>query len=141
MPALRHVSQAAIILNKENKALVLKYSDDYEESTRSKWGFPGGQIEDQDKSLEEALVREVKEELGIEIKVLHPIYVTTFKNPGKANSHIWIGYLCETENSNINLSHEHTEYKWVAADENLLWLNPEMPQMIKKAAEMKKRIK
>jgi len=39
----------------------------------TKWFFPGGEVEDFDIGLEQACQREVKEEMGIEVKIIKPL--------------------------------------------------------------------
>lgn len=56
-----YVSAAAIVLNKEGELLLIKGPD-------RGWEMPGGVVEEGE-SLEEAAVRETKEESGIEIEV------------------------------------------------------------------------
>ncbi|QDP39588.1 NUDIX hydrolase [Radiobacillus deserti] len=56
------VSAAAIVLNEKNEILLIK-------GPRRGWEMPGGQVEEGE-SLEEAVVRETKEESGIEVEVI-----------------------------------------------------------------------
>lgn len=63
----------ALILNKNNQALLVHNCKEYKEYgiKNNRWEFPGGKVKETDKSLEEAVIREVEEELG--------------KNKGKKN--------------------------------------------------------
>ncbi|MDB5083137.1 MAG: ADP-ribose pyrophosphatase [Bacilli bacterium] len=56
------VSAAAVILNDEGNMLLIR-------GPRRGWEFPGGQVEEGE-SLTQAVIREVKEESGIEIEVI-----------------------------------------------------------------------
>ena len=56
------VSAAAIVLNEKNELLLIK-------GPRRGWEMPGGQVEEGE-SLKDAVVRETKEESGIEIEVV-----------------------------------------------------------------------
>jgi 8-oxo-dGTP diphosphatase len=56
------VSAAAIVLNEKNEILLIK-------GPRRGWEMPGGQVEEGE-SLTDAVVRETKEESGIEIEVV-----------------------------------------------------------------------
>ena len=54
----------AIITNSNNEILISRRSADQHQG--NKWEFPGGKVEEGE-SVENALAREIKEELGIEI--------------------------------------------------------------------------
>lgn len=56
------VSAAAIVLNEKNELLLIK-------GPRRGWEMPGGQVEEGE-SLTDAVIRETKEESGIDIEVL-----------------------------------------------------------------------
>ena len=56
------VSAAAIVINDENKILLIK-------GPRRGWEMPGGQVEEGE-SLREAAIRETKEESGIDIEII-----------------------------------------------------------------------
>jgi 8-oxo-dGTP diphosphatase len=79
------------------------------------WEFPGGQVEEGE-SLTEALVREVREETGVEVSVgaLVGVYSNT-------RSHIvMFGFLCEwTGEGKPTPSAESLEVEWVAREESL----------------------
>jgi len=63
MTAPKHiVSAAAIVLNEKNELLLIK-------GPRRGWEMPGGQVEEGE-SLTDAVVRETKEESGIDIEVI-----------------------------------------------------------------------
>ena len=54
-----------VIINKKNQVLIAKRANHQHQG--NKWEFPGGKVEN-DESPTEALTRELKEELGIEVK-------------------------------------------------------------------------
>jgi 8-oxo-dGTP diphosphatase len=56
------VSAAAIVLNEKNELLLIK-------GPRRGWEMPGGQVEEGE-SLTDAVIRETKEESGIDIEVI-----------------------------------------------------------------------
>ncbi len=55
----------AVIINNEDEIFISRRSA--EQHQGNKWEFPGGKVEDNENS-EEALRREIKEELGIEVQ-------------------------------------------------------------------------
>jgi len=62
MPIPKHiVSAATIVLNEKNEILLIK-------GPRRGWEMPGGQVEEGE-SLQDAAIRETKEESGIDIEV------------------------------------------------------------------------
>ena len=54
---------ADVVLVKDNKVLLVQQ---IKESAKDLWSYPGGRVEEGE-TLEQAVVREVKEELGVEL--------------------------------------------------------------------------
>ena len=69
----------AIIINSNNEILISRRSENQHQG--NKWEFPGGKVEEGE-SVEQALSREIKEELGIEI--LSPQHFTDIDHEYKA---------------------------------------------------------
>ena len=73
------------------------------------WEFPGGKVDDQE-TFENALKREIKEELSIDIRILNHIASEKHKDEKiDVNVHY---YLCDPLDEKIFLS-EHEDMKWV----------------------------
>ena len=73
------------------------------------WEFPGGKVDNQE-TFENALKREIKEELAISIRILNHIASEKHKDEKTdVNVHY---YLCESLNEKITLS-EHEDMKWL----------------------------
>lgn len=58
------------VIIEDNKVLLNR---EQKENGVTPWMFPGGEVEDFDKSLEEACHREVNEEMGIKIEIIKPL--------------------------------------------------------------------
>ena len=74
-----------------------------------KWEFPGGKV-GINESNEEALQREIKEELNITIEVKNKIAKKLYKDE-KINISLHY-YICHIQNGNIRLN-EHENSKWL----------------------------
>ena len=103
----------ALIRNEGNKILLLKRSDrnDYKPGY---WDIPGGTVE-AGETVEEALKREAKEEIGAEIDVKGPLFVFTNKDQLPKRQTIQIVYECIIQKS-VQLQlceNEHSLYRWV----------------------------
>ena len=73
------------------------------------WEFPGGKVDSQE-TFENALKREIKEELAINIRILHLLASEKYKDD---KIDVCVHYfLCESLNKNIILS-EHEDMKWL----------------------------
>lgn len=98
----------AVIVDKENKFLLLKRSDDPKQWMPSKWALVGGSVEN-DETPEEACKREVKEETGLEINK----FIKTFSIQRKPNSieHIFASRF-DGDPTDITLNDENTNYGW-----------------------------
>ncbi len=78
------------------------------------WMFPGGEVEDFDKTLENACCREVKEEMGIEIEIIKPLKPTMLSLNGRVI--ILIHYLAKRI-GDIKPGTEIAEWKWISIND------------------------
>lgn len=77
------------------------------------WEFPGGKVE-AGETPEEALVREIREELDSEIEVLQLIHTIEWDYP---TFHLSMGcYLCDVVAGDLCLK-EHLSSRWLSAGE------------------------
>jgi 8-oxo-dGTP diphosphatase len=116
------VAVKGIVINK-GKMLITKRAEN-DEVGGGTWECPGGKIEFGEE-LEAALVREIKEEAGIDVTVDRILFAVTFKtNP--ARQVVVINYLCSSQNTDVALSDEHMDYKWATKCEARQFLLPEI---------------
>jgi 8-oxo-dGTP diphosphatase len=114
------ISSVKALLKHQGRYLVLK-------ETLHKgdvWDLPGGKIE-YGESPEEALTREVKEELDVDIEIIRPVGVWYFFSQNSRSQVICHTFLCEPKGEMvIDISHnpadEHfSELLWLTIDEIL----------------------
>ncbi len=116
------VGVGAILENtKTGKILLLKRSPK-KDFAPNIWEEVTGRMEQFEDPLT-ALKREVKEETGIEnFEVVKPLVVRHFFRGTEElaeNEMMIIVYWCKTDQTEIKLSWEHTEYKWLTPEEAL----------------------
>lgn len=103
----------AIIVNADNKFLLLKRSDDPKIWQPSKWALVGGGIE-KGETPEKAVKREIEEEIGLEIDK----FIKTFaiqRNPDSIEHIFACRY--DGEPTDITLNEENTNYGWFNVEE------------------------
>ena len=115
---------AAIIMH-NNKILCVKRGKGKFEYVSLKWEFPGGKVEP-DETLEQAIVREIQEELIVNIKV-DKLFLT-IKHQYPDFYLIMHSFLCHTDTDVITLT-EHIDYQWLSAHqlEMLDWATADIP--------------
>ncbi len=77
------------------------------------WEFPGGKIEIGE-SKEEALIREIKEELELDIKISS--FLTTVEYDYHSFHLIMHCFICQISGGKLNLN-AHNHAKWITFDE------------------------
>ena len=97
----------AAIIKKDNHFLIVQRNR--KKHLGLKWEFPGGKVQENE-TFEEALSREIKEELNIKINLHEKIAEEKYKDE-KINIVLHY-YLCTQESGTIKLS-EHEDLAWV----------------------------
>ena len=114
---MKEIKVVAAIIQKENKILATKRG--YSEFINM-WEFPGGKIESGE-TKEQALVREIKEELNIEISVDKFAIDIEYQYP---NFYLFMScFMCSIKEGSIEFL-EHNDGKWITKEElnTLNWL-------------------
>lgn len=114
---MKTIQVVAAIIIKDSKVFATQrgYGD-----FKDGWEFPGGKIEPKETN-QEALMREIKEELKADIKVGELLHTVDYDYP---KFHLTMHcYLCTLESENITLT-EHEAARWLDYDEldSLEWL-------------------
>ncbi len=102
----------ALILNQKNEILLIqqaKWNDQY--------CIPGGHVEYKE-SIEEAIKREVREEVGIDIEVVELLGVQDNINSEffhkKGKHFIFLDYLCRSKNVDVKIDiREAQKFLWI----------------------------
>ena len=128
MDKIQRIEVTAFIINK-NKTLILKRAE-HKKVLPGFFELPGGGVEFGE-GLEDALKREVKEEIDLEIKV-NKLY-SSFSSIINNTQYIDIQFYVEIiSNLEIRLSPEHVGFKWISENEiDNYKFSPEMKQAIK----------
>jgi 8-oxo-dGTP diphosphatase len=111
------------IIVKGNKILVTQRSERMK--LPLKWEFPGGKIEENE-TAEKCLLREIKEELNIEITILKRLNASPY-DYGTFKINL-IPFIAEYKNGLLKLA-EHKDFKWMKANEllSLDWAPADIP--------------
>ncbi len=100
----------AFIVDDHDKILIIKRADD-DVQKPGIWEIPGGRLQQGENPIK-GLVREVKEEAGLNIEVKNILEVHKFTRDDSQKICMSV-YLCKPLNFDIKLSPEHTEFEWI----------------------------
>ena len=103
----------AIIRNEDDEVLIVQRGEHTDHPL--KWEFPGGKVHN-DESEEECIIREIKEELSIDI-VIYSRLQNVVHDYGHKQVRL-IPFVCDTLDDLPVLS-EHVDFKWIEADKLL----------------------
>jgi 8-oxo-dGTP diphosphatase len=120
---------AAVIWSPTRREYLLLHRSEHKDFGRGVWECLTGRVE-QGEGFEDALHREVREELGVEITVEYILGTTHFYRGTTIpeNELVGVVYLCSMLGPNpIQLSAEHSEYRWLPSREALELLSATDP--------------
>jgi len=107
-------TSCGFILVNYDSILLLQYPQGH-------WSFPKGHVEEGDLDYHSTALRELTEETGItSVKIFDEWIQKTeysFMKKGKETSKQVFWFLAETDQIEVSLSHEHSNYLWLEFDE------------------------
>lgn len=116
------VAVGGVVFNDNNEVLLVK-------NPRKGWEYPGGIVE-VGETLPQGLLREVKEETGVNAKIVDivGIYSNTKKKKGynkmdEVPTIVNIDFICKYVSGELLTSSESEEIKWVSIEEALEIIN------------------
>jgi 8-oxo-dGTP diphosphatase len=122
---MKHITVVAAVIEHRGKYLCVQRGINKYDYISKKWEFPGGKVE-ADESPENALIREIQEELAMEINELNFLITVEHTYPDfRLTMHT---YLCKSEQTTPTLT-EHLEYSWKDASDmhHLDWAAADLP--------------
>ncbi len=122
---MKHIEVVAAVILNNNQYLCVQRNFSRYDYISLKYEFPGGKVE-LNETNEEALSREIKEELNLEIEIDKHIITIEHTYPDfKISMHT---YLCKCDNREITLN-EHIAFKWLEKEDLLIldWAEADIP--------------
>ncbi|MEN9327424.1 MAG: Nucleoside diphosphate-linked moiety motif 17 [Candidatus Parcubacteria bacterium] len=115
----------AALIEKDEKILITKRSATRDHAPNEWEAGITGRI-GQNESMEEALIREVKEEIGLTVEIVTPYRVFHFYRGKEKTEHQGVNFWCKYVGGEVQLDlTEQSEYKWVTPEEALRYINEE----------------
>lgn len=111
---VRLVAAKAIIRNQNDDILILQQSDEANITNAGLWGLPGGIVEPHE-TVQQAVIREVKEETGLDAQVIKLLDVGEWKANIRGNNFVFVGlfFECTAATDHIKIDPaESKSYRW-----------------------------
>ncbi len=108
------VATKAFIMHR-GKVLILKEASKYKDGTNvGRYDIAGGRVEPGQK-FDESLLREVKEETGLKVKIGRAFYVGEWRPVVRGEQWQIVGtfFECKALSGKVKLSEDHEDYKWI----------------------------
>lgn len=122
---MKKVNVVAAIINHNSKILCVQRGDNKFDYIAHKYEFPGGKIEPGE-SNEETIIREIKEELNMDIKPVKSYLTVEHQYPDfSLTMH---SFICSCKSPELELT-EHIDFKWLDVSELdiLDWAEADIP--------------
>jgi 8-oxo-dGTP diphosphatase len=122
---MKQISVVAAVIIQDSKILCVQRGPAKYDYISLKWEFPGGKLEEGETKLE-AIVREIKEELHMDIQVDAFLMTVNHTYP---DFHLTMDtFLCSCETNELTLT-EHGDFKWLEKGKlaELDWAAADLP--------------
>jgi len=104
------VSIKGLVFDKENRLMFLKEENGL-------WDLPGGSME-HGETFQQTLVREIKEEMGVECEIIDKEPVAIWSGESKPGTfRIWIAFRIKLLTNNFVKSNEYADYQFLDTSE------------------------
>lgn len=107
------IAVKALIVSNE-KFLIIRRSSQARDNEGA-WELPGGRLEFGE-SPQNALIREVSEEVGLEVSDSRIISSWTFMK-NESTQVVGLTFICRVSAGEVTLSHEHDDFIWISKQE------------------------
>ena len=122
---MKQIEVVAAIIKKDNKILCVQRNENKLSYISKKYEFPGGKME-ANETKKETILREIKEELAMDINVKEEFLTVTHQYPDFLL--IMHSFICTSNESKVTLT-EHIDYKWLELEDldKLDWAAADVP--------------
>lgn len=108
---MKHIDVTCAIIEKDTHILIAQRSESM--SMPLKWEFPGGKIQ-AGEPASDSIIREIREELCLDIRILAPLPPSTHQYP---NLQVTLHpFICTPTSNTITLT-EHADCQWLSVDD------------------------
>jgi|SRR3989344_740810 len=130
-PGIFNVAVEAVI-EKDGKILITQRSFERPHAP-GEWEILTGRV-DQGETFEEALEREVMEEVGLEVEMIQPFNTFHFYRGSEKAEHLGVSFWCKYRIGEVKLDKkEQINYKWATPDEELkLIIDPSIKSSVER---------
>lgn len=116
---VQRIAMKAVIANDDGKVLIMRIADTPKAGPNAgHYGLPGGKLKPGEE-WDVGLIREIREETGLDITVGKPLRVGEWRPlvQGEQLQIVGVFFQCATNNFEVKLSEENDDYAWVSSQE------------------------